>query len=635
VTARAVGVRSMLARVGMGRPHWTRRGGLFRKYATVTVALVVALLLANTTVQAFFSYQENTAALLLLQHEKATAATARLERFLPDVVDDMTRTMERPRAAAGWPTEQRRAEYERLFSMNRAIAEFTVVNSSGIAEVHGARLGGDRTGSDFSLHPAFAAANGGDVYFGSVQFAGQSEPHMEIGVPDASDVGGVVIVRASLKPATDIVAAADVGPVGHLYAVDGDGWLIADPDLSLVLRMTNLSALPQVARALDTASQQDSTMVGRNLAGEEVLSGHAPLDPPGWHVFAEQPTDVAFAPVRDSIVRSISLLLVGLALAVLASLVFARRMVRPIQVLQASTVRIGQGNLEERIELRTGDELERLADEFNNMTARLRESYATLEQKVEQRTQDLAEKSEQLEVVSRHKSEFLANMSHELRTPLNAIIGFSEVLSAQMFGSLNPKQAEYVTDVLESGRHLLALINDILDLAKVEAGRMELQLGTFSLTDVLERGMSMMQERAARRGVQLGLAVEPSDDGMQIEADEVKVKQIVFNLLSNAVKFTEAGGRVDVLAGRRDAEVLVRVRDTGIGIGPDDVERVFEEFEQVNSATSRSQEGTGLGLALTRRLVGLHGGRIWAESVVGVGSTFSFTLPVRGDGAGS
>ena len=238
---------------------------------------------------------------------------------------------------------------------------------------------------------------------------------------------------------------------------------------------------------------------------------------------------------------------------------------------------------------------------------------------------EIQDKSRQLEVASRHKSEFLANMSHELRTPLNAIIGFSEVLLQGIFGGVNEKQREYLADVLGSGQHLLSLINDILDLSKIEAGRMELDLSSFAVRDALESGLTIVRERAARHGIQLSATV--AKDVGTIEADERKVKQILYNLLSNAVKFTPDGGRVDVSVRAENGDVRVEVRDTGIGVGADDQERIFEEFRQVGR--ERSREGTGLGLTLTKRFVELHGGRIWLESSPGKGSTFGFTLPVR------
>jgi signal transduction histidine kinase len=238
---------------------------------------------------------------------------------------------------------------------------------------------------------------------------------------------------------------------------------------------------------------------------------------------------------------------------------------------------------------------------------------------------EIADKSRQLEIANQHKSAFLASMSHELRTPLNAIIGFSEVLLERYFGELNEKQDDYMKDIHSSGKHLLALINEVLDLSKVEAGRMELDRTEFDLAAALADAMTLIRERAQQHAITLGLDAAP--DLGTIHADERKFKQIVLNLLSNAVKFTPDGGRIEVRA-RRDANAIeVAVRDTGIGIAPEDQDAVFEEFRQVGRDYMSKHEGTGLGLALCKRLVELHGGRIWLESAPGHGSTFFFTLP--------
>jgi signal transduction histidine kinase len=242
--------------------------------------------------------------------------------------------------------------------------------------------------------------------------------------------------------------------------------------------------------------------------------------------------------------------------------------------------------------------------------------------------EQLAEKTRELEAASRHKSEFLANMSHELRTPLNAIVGFSQVLKQKLFGEVNEKQDEYLDDILTSADHLLALINDVLDLSKVEAGQVDLERAPFSLRESLERGVVMLRERALKSGVGITLEADPD---VQIEGDERRVRQVVFNLVSNAVKFTPAGGSVQVASARRDGEVLVSVADTGPGIDREDQERIFEEFQQTEVGAEQ-REGTGLGLALSKSLIELHGGRIWVESEPGEGSTFTFTLPVGSRG---
>jgi signal transduction histidine kinase len=240
--------------------------------------------------------------------------------------------------------------------------------------------------------------------------------------------------------------------------------------------------------------------------------------------------------------------------------------------------------------------------------------------------QEIEIKSRQLEVASQHKSEFLANMSHELRTPLNAIIGFSEVLTDRMFGDLNEKQEEYLKDIYASGTHLLSLINDILDLSKIEAGRMELELTDFDLPTALDNALTLVRERAGRRSIALHTSIDNRLG--EIQGDERKIRQVVLNLLSNAIKFTPEGGRIEVAAAPRDGSVEVAVSDTGVGIAPEDQEKVFEEFRQVGTSDKKA-EGTGLGLTLCRKFIELHGGRIWVKSQVGEGSTFTFTIPVR------
>ncbi len=240
---------------------------------------------------------------------------------------------------------------------------------------------------------------------------------------------------------------------------------------------------------------------------------------------------------------------------------------------------------------------------------------------------EIEEKSQQIEAANQHKSEFLANMSHELRTPLNAIIGFSEVLGERLFGDLNEKQAEYTDDILTSGRHLLSLINEILDLSKVEAGRMELELATFDLPLAIDNARTFVRERATKHGIALDVAV---DDRLgDFVGDERKIKQILLNLLSNAVKFTPEGGRVAINAKQTNGAVEISVTDTGIGIAPEDQPKIFEEFRQVGFDYAHKSEGTGLGLTLAKKFVELHGGRIWVESEVGKGSKFTFTLPLK------
>ena len=272
--------------------------------------------------------------------------------------------------------------------------------------------------------------------------------------------------------------------------------------------------------------------------------------------------------------------------------------------------------------------LRRQTGEFKPEVVNLLQTFATQSALAIQNARlfrEIEEKSRQIEAANRHKSEFLANMSHELRTPLNAIIGFSEVLQEKLFGDLNEKQAEYTDDILTSGQHLLSLINEILDLSKVEAGRMELELSSFDLPLAIDNARTFVRERAVKHGITLDVDV---DDRLgEYVGDERKIKQILLNLLSNAVKFTPEGGRITITANKTENSAEISVSDTGIGIPPAEQPTIFEEFRQVGGDYAHKKEGTGLGLTLAKKFVELHGGKIWVESEVGKGSTFSFTLP--------
>jgi signal transduction histidine kinase len=372
---------------------------------------------------------------------------------------------------------------------------------------------------------------------------------------------------------------SQLGPFEDLYIVDGNGRLVGRAAVASA-PAADLKGDPIVQQLL--AGPAVAGEVRDPVTGTTRLLTSSPIagtGQPGWSVVAVQDTGGVEAETAAVLADERTLRLALVAILLLGTFAFARIAAASVRQRKLLGVALGQ---------------------------------------VEQ-------KSREVEAANRHKSEFLANMSHELRTPLNAIIGFSEVLRQQMFGAINPKQGEYLEDIQTSGQHLLSLINDILDLSKVEAGKMELQLSRFSLPVALESVLLMVRERAVGRGIALRTELDPAID--QIEADERKVKQIVLNLLTNAVKFTPSGGTVTLDVKRDGAGVLVSVRDTGVGIAPADQARVFEEFTQAGGAATSGQEGTGLGLTLSRKLVELHGGKIWIDSQLGRGSTFSFTLP--------
>ncbi|HZT64051.1 MAG TPA: cache domain-containing protein, partial [Burkholderiales bacterium] len=415
----------------------TARKSLFGKYVFYFVVVVSTALVASAAVGLYFTYEESKAALLVLEREKASAAASRIESYVQEIEHQLG-WMRLPQIG-GAGLEQRRIDSLKLLRQVPAITDLSYLDGTGLEQLKMSRLSMDVTGSkeNFSRDPKFTAARSGETYFSPVYFRKETEPYMTIAVAGAGDRAGVTVAEVNLKFIWDVITRIRIGDRGLAYVVDSRGQLIAHPDISLVLQKLDLSALPQVKAAREAGSGGDAgrVSISRSLQGREVLTAYAGIAPLGWLVFVEQPLTEAFAPLYASLARTGLLLLAGLGLAVVASLYVARRMVTPIRAIRAGAAQIARGRLDQRIEVRTGDELEALASEFNDMAKQLEEVYAELERKV-------AERTNQLEVANRHKSEFLASMSHELRTPLNAIIGFSEVLQERMFGDMNEKQLE-------------------------------------------------------------------------------------------------------------------------------------------------------------------------------------------------
>ncbi|HSE02130.1 MAG TPA: response regulator [Burkholderiales bacterium] len=802
------------------------RGGLFWKYVVFLVGLVGGLLIASGLFEMYFSYQEAKRGLVRLEREKALAAAQRIEHFVIEIERHLkAATLASSRESAALPSprrgvgfrsglastliEQRELDFVRFLRSVPAAMSVRHLDVSGREQLRLSRIELDAMGSgeDFSNTPAFSVAKSGRTYFGPVYFQMQSEPYMSIAVPSGEYAVEVLVAEVSLKAIWDVVSRIRVGRLGHAYVVDSRGFLIAHPDVSLVLRNLDLSSLSQVQQARAGAKAPDAdearVMIGRSLDGGQVLAAHAVIGALGWFVFVEHPVAEAFAPLEAMVLRGGLILAIGLALAVLASVILARRMVAPIRALQAGAAKIGAGELGHRIEVRTGDELETLGDEFNKTAGRLQESYSSLEQKVEERTRELAlaneelralgevghavastldldtvleriaaaaveltgadqgtiyeydeqareflpraapgmdeehvarlrstpvrlgegavgraavsghsweipdvlaetdyddrlreiaaqtgyrailaapmiregrilgglvmrrkepgafgaarvglleafaaqstlalqnarlfreieAKSRELELASHHKSQFLANMSHELRTPLNAIIGVTEMLQEDARDLKREDELEPLDRVLRAARHLLALINDILDLSKIEAGKMELHLESFGIAPLVKETVKTIEPLAVKGGNQIVVNC-PADVG-SIRADQTRVQQALLNLLSNATKFTERG-KITVNVQRSGAGgaewITIAVADTGIGMTPEQLSRLFEEFVQADASTTRRYGGTGLGLAISRRFCQMMGGDITVTSEVGRGSTFVIGLPAE------
>jgi signal transduction histidine kinase len=779
------------------------RGRLFRKYVVLLVGLVAGILIISGGLSIYFSYQREKTALAQIQQEKAVAAAAVIRRFIEEIQTQIGWTTQLSLLPDAAGVEQRRIDYYRLLRQAPPITEIAFVDGDGTEQLRVSRLAMDVVGSRTNLAEdvGFRTAHDTGAYYGPVYFRKESEPYMTLAVRGSGKKGDVTVAEINLKFIRDVISGIRVGKEGYAYVVDAEGRLVSHPDLALVLRKTDLSSLPQVAEVSAAPSASDATSgrteIATSLDGRQVLVAHAAIAPLNWHVFVETPLAESLAPLYTNLLWNGGLLLLGLAIALLASLLLARNLVGPIRALQEGATRIGRGDLTSRIDVRTGDELQSLAEHFNQMAGQLQESYANLEGKVEERTRQLArsvselealgeisravnssleletvlarilahactladagggaiyvaeaeaghfriaathgmdealvrairrlpvrmgdtvvgqcaarrdavqipdlaaepayplhaamiragirallgvpllresevigalivrrkregpfaddtvelvksfaaqsalavhnaklfheleQKSRQLESASRHKSEFLANMSHELRTPLNAVLGYAELIQDGIYGEVPERMHEVLERIQQNGRHLLGLINAVLDLSKIEAGQLTLSPVDYSLRELALGVISGTEALAAEK--KLALELDVPADLPPGRGDERRLTQVFLNLVGNAIKFTDAGS-VGIRARLEGGCFLVAVSDTGVGIAAEDRERIFEEFQQVDSSSTRRKGGTGLGLAIARRIVELHGGRIWVESTLGQGTTFYFTLPLR------
>ena len=593
------------------------RSRIWRKQAAILALLVTGGLVSFGATEMIVSYRETRTQIGQLQQAQARQVAQALRASLQNIERHVDAVMALPWSVGNWLSlDTRREEYARLLRLVPAVESVAFHDAAGKEMLMVSRRTLDRVART-ATPPASspASSNGGaSRVYGAVEYLDGYDPYLVLDLSHPEDAGaGHTRVRIAMRALARETAAALSVPGGEVYAVDANGTIVMHRDPGLMLGRFKPPPLPERSRAA-------AGMAGKGLHGDEVLQSVEPMDELHWSVVVEQPMATAMEPVWSALRRTGAFMVLGLVLSGVAALYLAGRLTRPIRRLYQGAQSIGAGSLSTRVDVRTGDELEMLATRFNAMANSLEESYASLEARV-------AEKTHDLEVANRHKSEFLANMSHELRTPLNAVIGFSEVLSEQMFGPLNAKQMEYATDIHGSGHHLLALINDILELSKIEAGRLELEPSEFDVPAAAQTAATLVRERAVRQGLQLVLQIGP-EVGTWV-ADPRRFKQILVNLLSNAVKFTPDGGQV-TLAVEQTSECLhVEVADTGIGIAAADMELIFEPFRQVGAHGRARAEGTGLGLSLVRSLVELHGGRLSVESRLGEGSRFCIEFPRR------
>jgi signal transduction histidine kinase/CheY-like chemotaxis protein len=585
------------------------RGQLFWKYVALFVAVVAVALTASGVLDMWFSYREQRVLLLNTQREQASAAAAKIGQFVEEIERQMGWMTQLPLSATS--VDEWKFDAVRLQRQVPAITEVAQLDQAGREQILVSRVAPDVIGSqtDYSQHPKFVEAMASKHYYGPLYFRRESEPYMTIGIAGARREYGVVVAEVSLKFLWDVVSQVKVGNRGKAYVVDANGRLIAHPDINPVLRNTDLSHLAQVMAAREAGSVAGwEEQVVKDIQGERVLAAYSPVASLGWLLFVELPVVEAYAPIYASVARSGMLLIAALSLAVLAGTFLARRMVVPIRALRDGAARIGSGDLNQRITIKTGDELEALGDQFNSMAAQLQDSHATLERKVEERTQ-------QLEMANLAKSRFLAAASHDLRQPLHALGLFVAQLRPDMS---EQDRSRIVERVNASVAAMNELFNALLDISKLDAGALTPNVMNFPIAQLLQRIEQTFAEPARQKDV--SLRVLPSD--AWVRCDFILLERILFNLVSNAVRYTMRGGVV-VACRKRGERLRIEVWDTGPGIAEDQRQNIFSEFYRVGDPDRDQRAGLGLGLAIVDRLCALLGLPIELTSVVGKGSRFT------------
>jgi signal transduction histidine kinase len=609
-----------------------RGASLFVRYWALLALLVSLPLVAVGAIVGHAAWNESRQGALDRQGLEARRLALQVERHLLPVIDRLSLVASLP---WGYPSATRpefEAEARRIVIQHPLVDRIQRVDARGGIEAHFAQDGRRRT---LAADEIAAVAQ--------PRPPGEKPPVVRVVSRGAPGAWSVVIpersgdhrIVADLRVEVIGDWTAPSGDAGEIHVVvDPRGVLIAHPELSWVEARRSIDELPgwsAISRTLASSGgasegsfdDVDVEVTADPSRGRNWFGAWRRIEPVGWTVVSLAPASPLKARMRGAVARAVLVLAIANTLAVMLAWFLAKRLTDPIGAIARASGRVAAGDLDARAEVAGEGPVAKLASQFNAMVDELRASYATLEQRVTAKTAEL-------DAANRHKSAFLAQMSHELRTPLNAVIGFSTSLRAQYFGPLNDKQREYVGYILSSGQHLLALINDLLDLSKIEAGRMDLAIENVDVPGLVASSVELLRIRAHQKNVDLQVAVD--DAARTVRADGRKLKQVLLNLLSNAVKYTPPGGHIEVRA-ERVASPLAGVRmaviDTGPGIAAEHAGRLFEDFGQVPGSDDAAVEGTGLGLAVSRRLVELHGGRIGVESAPGKGSTFWFVVPER------
>ncbi len=495
------------------------RGRLFRRYVAFLLGAVALALIPNGLLDIWFAYDELRTILVRVQTEQARSAADKIGQFVKEIEGQLSWMTQLPLADKS--DDEWRFDAVRLMRQVPAVTELAHLNANGRERYRMSRQAMDVIGShaDYSRDAIFTEAMANKVYYGPVYFLRESEPYMTLALRGARPDDGVIVGQVNLKFIWDVVSQIKVGRQGQIFVVDAQNRLIAHPDISLVLRNSDLSRLPYVQAARSNSSGEFVLAV--NLKGHQVLSVQTPVAPLRWLVFAEMPIEEAYAPLYKTLLRSGLLLLAGLALAAVAGLLLARRMVVPIRTLSDGAAQIGSGDLTRRIAIRTGDELEALGDQFNSMAARLQDSYSTLERKVEERTREL-------EVANLAKSRFLAVASHDLRQPLHAL----GLFVAQLRGRMRADERNRIVTRIDAALSAMnELFNALLDISRLDAGVLTAKPTEFPIAQLLRQTETTFAEAAREKGLSLRVV----GSSVWVRSDFILLTRIVSNLVSNAI----------------------------------------------------------------------------------------------------
>ena len=603
------------------------RQRLVRSYFLVSAILIAGGLISAGLLEIYFRYKEGMEQIGLTQQDAAVGAALRIERFIQDIATTMKAVTRSPDNRLSKKRTDYEFELKRLFFLAPAITEALVLDTEGVIQARASRFRAvsPLLKKDFSQSLAFKASSQGKSYFGKIYFR-DNYPYLTVAVPIEpfpGEFAGVLQAEASLTDILDLVSAVKLGKAGYGYVVARPSELVAHARSRL---RQNVGELDQVKAAFQSSPCifRPKATVAQNTEGQTVFSSYALIPTLDWAVFIERPVEEAYEPIYASLLRTSILLLIGLGVALLATLFVRRRVVRPLETLRKGVELIRKGDLSARLDIKTGDEIEVLADEFNGMAAHLNEAYTSLERKVAERTQELTAANDKLAEASKLKSRFLANVNHELRTPLSSIIGYARLLRRETEKQVSAVQLENLEDLLRNAERLLALIDSLLDFARIEAGRVELKLEAVEIDQLIREAAASLEPTLNADSVSIVRNI-PSNIP-PLNTDREKLREVIINLLGNAVKFTDLG-EIKISAYQENGDFILAVADTGIGIDQADMNRIFEEFDRGKLTSAAGYRGTGLGLAIVKRLVNLLGGSIAVESVAGKGSTFTVTLP--------